>query len=244
MDQITYPIQKFKAAVSEHTLLAGKYQYINFELISPLTIDFFAGQYVLMTIPGTDAKKSYSIASPPSNNNGIDILVDISPQGDGSLYLASLKPGDEVEFMAPAGQFYVRDTRDQYPSEKLLFIATGSGISSIRSIIQDQLETKADTRPIYLHWGLRYVDEIFWEEDFRQLGLDHKNFTFDITLSHPPESWPLCHGHVTKCLNEHYSDYSNTSFYLCGNQSMIQEISSFLKDKGVAQDKIVFEKFF
>jgi ferredoxin-NADP reductase len=235
------PTQNFSARTAEHTLLKGKFQWVIFELITPRLIEFQAGQFIMMTIPGMAAKRSYSIASPPAINHQLDILVDIEPQGDGSLYLQSLNPGETVQFMAPAGQFVVTDDPTE---ERLVFIATGSGISAIRSMILDLLQTRGDPRPITLHWGMRNVTDIFWEDDFRMLSGQFPNFHFDLVLSRAPDGWPLCGGHVTDCLQNHYQDYTRTGYYLCGNARMIQEVSQFLSEQGIDPKYIHHEKFF
>jgi phenol hydroxylase P5 protein len=235
----------FKAKVRTHELLVGKFQYVDFELIRPPRIEFQAGQYLIMEIPGMDQRRSYSIASEPAQDHSIEILVDVSPGGDGSLYLASLAPGDEVEFMAPAGQFVVADAEaDVGKEEKLLFIATGSGISAIRSQILDLLQTKKDGRETHLHWGLRYVEDIFWEEDFREMAEFFPNFHFDLVLSRPPRKWSLCTGYVTHCVEAHHSDFSKVGAYLCGNEKMIVDVTKLLTEKGVPKKRIHTEKFF
>lgn len=234
-------IQTFRAKASEHVLLAGRYQYIYFELLEPHRISFKAGQYMSLTIPGMEGKRSYSIASSPVKDHGIEILVDTSPQGDGSLYLASLAPGDEINFMAPVGQFVMAEDVDE---EKLVFVATGSGISPIRSMILDLLETKRDKRKMKLHWGMRHVKHLFWEEDFRELAENFPNFSFDIVLSQPPESWPLCRGRVTDCLREHTKNFEKKGFYLCGRKDMIDDVTSWLKKNDVPDEKIHKEKFY
>ena len=128
--------------------------------------------------------------------------------------------------------------------EKLLFVATGSGISAIRSQILDLLQTKKDKRQIHLHWGLRYVEDIFWEEDFREMAEFFPNFHFDLVLSRPPRKWPLCSGYVTHCVVAHHNDFSKLGAYLCGNGKMIVDMKKLLAEKGVSAEHIHVEKFF
>lgn len=239
-------LTKFIAKVRTHELLVSKFQYIDFELVRPSRIEFEAGQYLMMKVPGVEQRKTYTIASLPAQNHSIEILVDVSPGGEGSLFLASLKPGDEVELMAPGGKFVVADTKEKLGLEekKLLFVATGSGISAVRSQILDLLQTKKDKREIYLHWGLRYAEDVFWEEDFRELTEFFDNFHFDLVLSKPPTKWPFCSGYVTHCVAEHHSDFSDMGIYLCGNGKMIVDINTLLSEKGVSKEHIHMEKFF
>src|SRR3972149_11119921 len=128
-------ITTFRAKVREHELLAGRFQYVDFELMSPARIQFQGGQYLIMKVPGMEERRNYSIASEPAQDHSVEILVDISPGGDGSLYLASLAPGDVVEFHGPVGVFSVADPGSDVgkTEQKILFVATGSGISAIRS---------------------------------------------------------------------------------------------------------------
>lgn len=239
-------LKTFRAKVRTHELLASKFQYVDFELIKPRRIEFKAGQYSILKIPQMDERRNYSIASLPEENHSVEILVDVSPGGDGSLYLASLSPGNEIEFMGPAGQFVVDDADGEIGREekKLIFAATGSGISAVRSQILDLLRTRKDPRQIYLHWGLRYVEDLFWEEDFRQLAEFFDNFHFDIVLSRPPRKWPLCGGYVTHCVSEHHKDFSQVGAYLCGNSQMIEDMTNLLSEKGVGKKHIHTEKFF
>jgi phenol hydroxylase P5 protein len=235
------PVQTFRAKTAEHILIKGKFQFITFELIDPATLNFKARQLVLMNLPGIPVKRNYSIASNPADNHKIDILVDVGPQGDGSLYLQSLNPGEEVSFMAPAGRFVLADDPKE---KKLIFIATGSGISAVKSMILNLLQTQNDSRRIHLNWGLRYVQDIFWEDEFRLLEKQFPNFYFDLVISKAPEGWPLCTGHITDCLNKHYKDYQNTGYYLCGNKHMIEDTLTLLKSKGVNEANIHHERFF
>ena len=239
-------ITTFRAKVREHELLAGRFQYVDFELMSPARIQFQGGQYLIMKVPGMEERRNYSIASEPAQDHSVEILVDISPGGDGSLYLASLSPGDEAEFMAPAGVFVVADPESELgrAEEKLLFVATGSGISSIRSQILDLLQTKKDKREMYLHWGMRYVEDLFWEEEFRGLAEFFPNFHFDLVLSRPPRQWSLCSGYVTHCVAEHHKDFSKIGVYLCGNGQMLVDMTTLLTERGIQKEHIHTEKFF
>ena len=79
--------------------------------------------------------RPYSIASPPSNRCAIELLFNLVPGGPGSTFLFSLQSGDPVSFRGPAGTFVLRD----YPDRRLLFVATGTGIAPIRSMLHARL---------------------------------------------------------------------------------------------------------
>ena len=233
--------QWFKAKVADKQELASKFLWVHLELVVPDRMEFTAGQYVMMRIPGEQGLKQYSIVSAPSTNHGMELLVDVAPQGLGSKYLQSLEPGDEVEFMGPAGRFVI-DTSVTEP--ELWFVATGSGISSIKSVIWDLLIDKKDHRPMWLHWGLRYPEDIFWFSELAELAEEYDNFTFDPVLSRPSGGWKFCQGHVTECVVKHHQDFSKAAAYLCGNKGMIEEVSKMLQEKGMAAERIHHEEYY
>lgn len=239
------PIQSFRARVSDSKLQTEKFWTLNLELIDPPRLSFQAGQYIILSIPGIDQKRNYSIASSPAIDHAIELLIDISPAGPGSTYLKNLKPGDEVQFMAPAGQFtFAQPDSDLGKEERaIVFIATGSGITPLRSMILDQLQNKKDTRPMTLYWGLRHEKDFCWLEDFEELMDSFKNFQFHPVLSQASEEWSLCRGHVTDCLGIHALPEQG-GYYLCGNKRMIEDTQNILIGKSVKSEHIHFEKFY
>ena len=160
---------------------------------------------------------------------------------------------------------------DLNKNHQLLFVATGSGISPIRAMILDLLIVKKYQNPIRLWWGMKCPQDCFWVEDFDNLEKEYPNFKWDLVLSQPPENWPLHSGHVTghvldyvqkqipnteyripnSMLHDAESSHSEFSiqnsefcFYLCGNQFMIDEVSTKLTELGINKEHIHTEKFF
>lgn len=232
--------QQYLAKVSEHFSINDKYDSFKFELIKPNLLEFVAGQYVSIEV-GEGLRRSYSIVNQPSIDHLVELCVDILPQGKGTSYLKNLKPGDEVKFLAPLGLFKVESAADK--EEKLLFMATGCGIAPVKSMLFDLLEDKQDKREIRLFWGLRYVEEMFWEEKFRQLEEYYPNFKVQIVLSKPPERWPMEAGHITDLVKRNISWDKTWGVYLCGSRDMVEEGKQLVETMGVLKDQIHFEKF-
>jgi NAD(P)H-flavin reductase len=250
-------MQKYKAKVSSHELLAGSFQYLHLELLNPDRIDFKAGQYIILTIDDVSGiRRNYSIASQPTMDHAVELLVDIKPGGPGSEFLKNLQAGKEVEFIGPFGNFIVQDPcinnqRINALTHQLLFVATGSGISPIRAMILDLLIVKKYQGPIKLWWGMRNQEDCFWTEDFDDLEKDYPNFKWDLVLSNPPADWPLHSGHVTGHVLKYVQSQIlnlksqiSTCFYLCGNKAMIDEVSTKLKETGINGEHVHTEKFF
>ena len=217
-----------------------KHTQFMFELIQPHQLEFMAGQYVSIKINDRGERRSYSICSSPNIKHGFELLVDLEPQGQGSQYLQSLQFGDQIDFLAPLGQFIIASDNQE---TVMMMVASGSGIAPFRSMIQDLLQEKRDTRTIILHWGMRFANQLFWLDELEDLMDNFPNFTFHPVISQPSPEWTLSRGRVTDVLK--MIDLPvQTGYYLCGSQPMIIDCQEILKARGVAQDLIHYEKFY
>lgn len=234
------PPQQFRARLEDRVIHNDKFMSVSFELIEPLQMDFIAGQYVSIKVDAAGTRRSYSITSRPDITHGFELVIDVTPGGVGTTFLQTIPLGTEVEVLGPLGSFVIAPD----PSEKaVVFVATGSGIAPFRSMILDLLQVKRDTRPIILYWGVRYVDSLFWENEFQDIVESYPNFSFHPVISRAADGWTLCRGRVTDCLT-HHALPEDAGYYLCGGKPMIESVVQLLTERGIAPEHIHHEKFF
>lgn len=233
--------QQCTAKFEDKVVYNEKFTQFAFEMTSPPRFNFLAGQYVSIKVSDKGERRSYSISSAPNIDHGFELLVDMEPNGIGVQYLANLQFGQEIQVLGPMGMFVVEDA----PTEKsLVFIATGSGIAPMHSMLLDQLQTKQDKRPMVLYWGLRHEKDMFWELEFQELSTHFPNFTYHPVLSQPEtDQWTLCRGRVTDCLVTHEHP-TEAGYYICGNQKMLNDVVALLEAKGIEHKHIHHEKFY
>ena len=224
------------AQVVDNQLLSDKYRQLVLQPSQPFA--FVPGQYLSLRV-APDRLNNYSIASLPEEQN-IRLLVDTTPAGTGSRYIASLQAGEQVEFLGPLGNFVIHPEDN---SQHVLFVATGSGIAPFRPMVTAYLEQVTPEVKVELYWGLRFINHLFWQEYWQALSDNYANFDYQIVLSQPEEDWQGLTGRVTDWLKTDWQVLLPTSAYLCGNQLMIKQVKQILLDKGVAADKIYFEEF-
>ncbi len=235
------PPQPYQAKLEEKIELNQKFTQFKFELISPPRMEFDAGQYVSIKVSERGERRSYSICSAPNIDHGFDLLVDMEPGGLGCQFLGSLNFGSTVELLGPMGIFTIDEDLGE---QEIVFVASGSGITPFRSMILDLLQEKGDKRPISLYWGLRYAQDLFWQDEFADLTEVFDNFSFIPTLTKAPDEWPLSRGRVTEILAAKELNTANTGYYLCGNEPMINDMKQLLLDRGVNSAHIHYEKFY
>lgn len=215
--------QQFTARFEECKELNDKFHQFSFELVKPARMEFLSGQYVSIKVDEVGIRRSYSICSRPDIDHGFELLLDITPMGKGTQFLKSLKFGDTMEILAPMGRLVLPDEL----TNDLLFVATGSGIAPFRSMIMDLLQVRNYQGNVTLFWGLREVQDMFWQEEFQELSQNFPNFKFHPVISRPVSEWTLCRGRVTDCLDVHLLP-SQAQVFLCGNKVMIEDVKKLL----------------
>src|SRR5438105_13086902 len=235
------PLQLFRATVCRVRDLTQHVRELDLRLVEPPRITFKAGQFLSFEV-GQDALKRtivrpYSIASPPSRPDVITLLFNLVPGGPGSTYLFSLRVGDETQFKGPTGAFYLRDD----PARDLLFVATGTGIAPLRSMLY-ALSERGFPRPVTLYWGLRSQRDLYYKDQLEALARAHPNISFVTTLSRPEEGWTGERGRVTPLVEARIASVQNLAVYLCGNEGMIKDVTAVLQKKGLCP--IYREKYY
>jgi NAD(P)H-flavin reductase len=205
------------------------------------TIAFKPGQFISFEMPhpqtGHLVTRAYSIASQPSRSDVITLLFNLVTGGSGSGFLFDLKAGDKTHFKGPAGRFYLREDQGR----ELLFIASGTGIAPIRSMLLANAE-RPDPRPATLFWGLRSQRDLYDQEELAELTRRTPTLTAVTTLSCPKPGWSGESGRVLRLIEKRIASVKNLAVYLCGNSAMIADATTLLQKRGLCP--IYREKYY
>jgi phenol hydroxylase P5 protein len=242
-DARVIPVRDFDATVTHIADLTPTIKAIHLHLDKP--IDFQAGQYVQVEIPGLGQSRAFSIANAPDDVNAtqcIELNVRKLPGGVGTTWLhEQLLIGARLRLTGPYGRFFVRESA-QLP---MVFMAGGSGLSSPRSMILDLL-SRGCTLPITLVYGQRSREELYYDAEFRALALEHPNFSYVPALSHEPEDsdWDGFRGFVHEAAKAHFGgNFAGRKAYLCGPPPMIEACLAALMQGRLFERDIYTEKF-
>jgi len=171
----------------------------------------------------------------------IGSLVNISEaQGDFILATGGLSKGALPEAGSAKAIFpnAVKSKKnvDKQNSDKLLFIAGGSGITPFRSMLQ-QLNSHENAVDIQLLYYSRDSQHILFQQEFEQIEKENENIR--ITFIDSENDGFIC----TEHLQAYCSDYYLRTVFICGPSTMIQQARKVLAELDVSKDKIIFEFF-
>ena len=188
-------------------------------------MEFNAGQYITLGIPGNNQVREYSIYSAESDES-LEVLIKAVDEGSVSKQLHHLISGELLDVDGPFGFFTIDPARR---NEKFLFVATGTGISPFHSM--------AGSYPglnyTVLH-GVRTADEAYERDWFAK-----DRYVLCTTRSEEGDYL----GRVTDYIKENTVE-TDTLVYLCGNCDMIYDVYDLLTSRGFPVNNIKTEVYF
>ena len=209
----------------------------------PEDFAFQAGQYVNVHLPGLERPRAFSMANPPSSANTLELQVKRVPEGPGTAYLHdTLAIGDPLRISGPYGQFFVRFSAET----PMIFVAGGSGLSAVRSMILDIAEEGFE-EDVWLFYGAREACELVDHALWLAMAEEHDAFHYVPALSHCPagSGWKGCTGFIHEHLSEPFGGrFSGNTAYLCGPPKMIDACLTTLMQGRLFERDIYTEKFF
>ncbi len=205
-------------------------------------IKFLAGQYIQLEIPGTGQNRAFSIASGPEadGNEEIELQIRRVPGGLASKYVfEDLKLKDKVKFAGPFGRFVLRKQFDN----PILFLAGGTGLAPIKSMIIDALNSGLK-QEIYLFHGSRSLKHVYDFEFFKEIESKFANFHYVPSIDNPEEGWAGETGFVHEVLGKRFQKFEGFKAYVSGPPPMVDAcIKTLMKGRLFAED-IYIERFF
>jgi propane monooxygenase reductase subunit len=211
-------------------------------LVEPTEIKFFPGQYVDITVPGTEETRSFSMANTSAREGGLlEFVIKVYPDGLFSHFLDSqVQIGDRLDISGPFGVFTLREGDDI----DLVFVGGGAGMAPILALLRSMAERGIGRKATY-YYGARGRRDLCFERELRGLEEALPNFRFVPALSEPADGddWDGETGLITDVVQRHESDLKNTHAYVCGPPPMVEAAIPLLERLGVPEKRIYYDKF-
>ena len=229
----------------ESVALALGTKHFVFEASERPSFDFEPGQYVclLKSFNGETIRRYYSIASAPADNGRFELCIRPVPDDSRfGVYLAEMQPGDELECVGPGGTF-----RLAQPVRESLFLAAGTGITPLRSMLQHLLaggNDRSGGHVVTLLFGAKDRDWLYYREEFEELERRRPNFHFRPTLSRAADNWDGRRGYVQAHLEDVLQGRAeDIDAYLCGPKAMVAAVRTELEQRGFDDRALLYEKW-
>ena len=240
-----FSIREYTCTCTEILDLTYDIKQFRLELVEPETMDYIPGQYVQLLAPvyeksSEEVYRAYSISSDPSNRSVIELIIRLMPNGICTTYCFDyLKVGDEVKINGPYGDFRLTET-----DRPIVFIAGGSGMAPIKCILHHMKNSNNSRKAVY-YFGANKINDLFLTDLMRDFESTLPDFRFVPAVAAPSETenWTGEAGLVTEVVQRDVKNAPDCEAYLCGSPGMIDASIKVLKELGMNDDRIFFDKF-
>lgn len=198
-------------------------------------LEYLPGQYIDV-IGKEGLRRSYSVANAPKASGKITLQIRKVENGVMSHYwFNEAQANDLLRLEGPLGTFCLRKAN----VKNLVLLATGTGIAPIKAILEQleinpELQTFSD---IYLYWGGRYTDDLYWQPEFPKLPLH-----FVPVLSRSTD-WQGRKGYIQTAVTEDGINLNNAVVYACGSEAMINSAKHHLMVAGLPAKNFYSDAF-
>lgn len=240
--------QEFLAECVETEPEAGDMMNYVFRRVDGAPLAFRPGQYVNIAFPvdGNDAEtvdRSYSLSSSPTQPWTFSITVKREDNGKVSGWVHdNVKPGTVLDMLGPVGAFHLPDAD---PAPRYLFLAAGSGITPVMSMVRSihSLPGKADV--VMLYHSTRPGGFAFSRELEYLTSVDSRIRVFySLGDRQAPTTWVGMAGHLTTSMIEQVApDLLDRHVYACGPEGYLDSAAELLRSLGVEDTEINMEFF-
>lgn len=211
------------------------------------------GQFVTLELPinGQKIKRPYSISSTPSRPHTLEITVkrvkspaefpDALPGVASNWLHDNITVGSQLKLSGPMGKF----TYMANPSQKLLLISAGVGITPMISMSRWIYDTAADIDVVFFH-SARTLRDIIFRSELELMAAQYSNFRLAVTTTgkERTSSWLGYRGRLNQSMLEGIApDFKERTVYVCGPDKFMQEVKSMLEGLEFQMENYYQESF-
>ncbi len=212
----------------------------------PLPFEYLPGQFLNVIAPsaaaeGSTTKRSYTIASSPTQSAYCEITVKREAEGVVSRYLHdTVRAGGEIRVSAPYGRFCF--TGEEAPG--IILIGGGVGITPLMSVVR-YLTDLGWPGEIVLIFGFRDAQDFIFRAELERLARQHPNLrVVPVASGAVDAAWTGRRGRIDAALvREVVPDIASRLVHLCGPKPMMDAARAFLRELGVPRERVRFESF-
>ena len=218
-----------------------------FRLMNPLggilPFTFLPGQFLTVTMPtdGKPVKRSYTIASSPTQQDYAELTVKHEEGGVVSgFFHTHVHEGDLLQCSGPYGSFIFTGRE----CKCILLIGGGVGVTPLMSVLRYLLD-RSWHGDIFLLYTCRTPHDIIFREELDYLRRRHPNLRVVITISRPEgTAWTGPTGRISKeLITRSVPDLPTRYVHICGPVPMMEAARQTLCELGVPRERIKVEAF-
>ncbi|HID31982.1 MAG TPA: oxidoreductase [bacterium (Candidatus Stahlbacteria)] len=194
-------------------------------------IEFEAGQFVELTVPGI-GEAPFTPSSNPNDPENLELTI--MKVGRVTSVLFDLKPGALLGIRGPYGKPYPIDA---WKGKEVFIVGGGVGMAPLRSLLLALIDRIKDFKRVYLRYGARTPEDIVYKNLFPKWS-KIKRLDIVQTVDVGDETWTGHTGVVTAILDQIPVEFKNSVAVACGPPIMLKFVTRRLVEAGFPPEVI------
>ncbi len=235
----------FKAIITDIIDLSPTTKNFRLEIIDEKIkkeFNFIPGQFIMIDFREKDEdgkerliKRSFSIASAPEDKGYIDLCIKLTPEGKITPILFQKDIGGVLDCSGAYGNFFYGHAEGR----QVFFIAGGTGIAPIRSMIRHFISMKSNSFAT-LFFSFSGINQFLYKEEL--IGYEKKHadkFRLIATNTDADDrEWEGLYGRMQEHLPVYINNADNKDVYICGPPDFVSDILNRLMYLGFTKGQI------
>jgi NAD(P)H-flavin reductase/ferredoxin len=200
--------------------------------------DFIPGQYMELTLPGTDIRRAYSLANLPNWDGRLEFLIRLQTGGAFSTWLGTeAKIGDTLSVRGPLGHFGL----DETSLKPRVLVAGGCGLAPLISMLR-HLASLGDMQPTTLIVGVNRESELFAVEAIEALRDELPTLDVVFAVWRPESAWTGFAGTAAQALDRVLGAATEApDIYVCGPPRLMETVVEAAAARNVPASRVFSE---
>jgi len=194
-------------------------------------LEFRAGQFVQLTLPGVGEAPFTPSSSPLEPNR---IAITILKTGAVTDRLHECTTGRTLGLRGPFGKGY---PIDKIGGKDVLVVGGGVGLAPLRALILALLEDLDPIKRLSIKYGARCMEELLYRDQHEQWASSEK-VDFTCAIDNPQPGWDGRTGVVTTLLKNLDVDKASCCAFVCGPSVMLKFTTFALMEEGITPEQI------
>ncbi len=212
-------------------------------------LSFKPGQYATLGVmrDGKVLERPYSIVSSPDESE-VEFFFELVPQGDLTPLLHGLGAGAELLVRPACKGLFMLDRKSGHP--KHLLVATVSGVAPYVSMVRTLARQPEEGLELIVLQGASRSWEFAYARELQEIAARSPWLHFIPTVSRVWEDpeWRGERGRADDVVRKYADQFGltpeNTTAYLCGHPTMIENVRGILQRAGFPKESIKEEVYF
>ena len=222
------------------TNAAPRTRLINLDL-ADTPFSFTAGQAVMVGLHGSPLRKPYSMASAPwelTKTGVLQLLAHVDNTGALDPHLELAAPGTLIDLEGPFGTFSLPPEFDDVP---LLFVAGGTGIAPLRSMLMERL-SRPGMPTMSVVYSVRSPEEFAYRPELDAMA-NAGRINLRLTVSRQDGLWDGRRGRIDEALLREALPSMDALCLICGPPRLVSDAQGLLSRLGVKSERVLTEKY-